>query len=130
MDTYSASVTQSLFTSTKEPLAELRATVLILNLLIILQVICHDKSRALSMPLTATNLLFTTTRQDSELGSICPLHDDVGGGSFDEVLDAVVAPEELVLVQLRRHIPQVLAGHLLTRAYDDYIVFYSEADIR
>src|SRR5580700_3372442 len=130
MNSNPATITQSLLCRPEEPVGELPPAFLRFHLLIIFKIITDNEPRPFPPPLPATDLLLCAPRQNAKLMPIRTLHDDVGLLLLDEVLDLEVPPEELVLSELHRNIPQPLYRHLLAGSHADDVLFNAKADIR
>src|SRR3990172_5758755 len=122
-------ISQSLLARTKEPATELAPAVFVLYLFVIFQVVGNYQSRAFSSPLTASNLLLSSTGDNTELMSVSTFDDDIGFLLCDEVLNVEVSSEIFILGKFVRDISEVLNSHFF-RASDKYdVVFLSETDI-
>jgi hypothetical protein len=87
---YAASTTERLLACSEEPATELPASVLVLDLFIIFQIISNDKTRTTPTPLSATDFLLSPTSNNPKLMPIVTLHNDISFSALHESFDLEV----------------------------------------
>src|SRR5271154_4582715 len=105
-----STIPQGLLAGSEEPSTELLSSIPILHLFVIFQIVSDNESRAASVPLPASNFLFSASSNDSKLMTIDALHYDVGLLISDEALDLEVADQVLIVAELVGDIIEMLDG--------------------
>src|SRR5688572_5452686 len=107
MSPNTAFVAQSLLTSSEEPSTEFSSSIFIFHLLIVFDIVEDNKSRTLTSPFAAANLLFRASCNDTELMAIFTLNDNVSFGLDQKLLDFEVSSKVFIFSKFSFDVAQV-----------------------
>src|SRR5271170_5179367 len=104
-------ISESLFARAEKPASKFFSPVSVLNLFIILKIVSNNESRPTAIPLSSTNLLFSSSSNDSELMSVSALNNNICFLISKEVFDFEVTDKILVVTEFVGDVVEVFDSH-------------------